>query len=97
MPREKINGVIGRARRRNRIASSTAATPSRVRKHCPAGQDEKVAAKMSAQFLEITGVDVRMLPRQIHFAHDRSAVSERRGDLFASAREMRLQKEARRK
>ena len=43
-------------------------------KHCPAGQDEKVAAKMSTQLLEITGIDVRMLPRQVHFAHDRSPV-----------------------
>ena len=43
-------------------------------KHCPAGQDEKVAAKMSTQLLEITGIDVRMLPRQVHFAHDRSPI-----------------------
>ena len=43
-------------------------------KHCPAGQDEKVAAKMSTQFLKITGIDVRMLPRQVHFAHTALAV-----------------------
>jgi hypothetical protein len=42
--------------------------------HCPAGQDEKVTAKMSTHFLEITGIDVRMLPRQIHFAHDRGPI-----------------------
>jgi len=43
-------------------------------KHCPTRQDEKAAAKMSTHFLKITGVDVRMLSRQVHFAHDRGAV-----------------------
>ena len=43
-------------------------------KHCPTRQDEKAAAKMSTHFLKITGVDVRVLSRQVHFAHDRGAV-----------------------
>ena len=51
-------------------------------KHCPAGQDKKVAAKTSTQLLEITGIDVRMLPRQVHFAHDRSPVLGRAGRLI---------------
>ena len=35
---------------------------------------QKAAAKMSTHFLEITGIDVRVLPRQVHFAHHRGAV-----------------------